>query len=380
MSLARHPPATLPPPFAFTRALRPSNDTAGTAVLRCGQVMPFREIVGHRGVITRVSRAVARGSLPPSVLLTGPDGVGKRLVAVAIAEAMNCADPRRDQAGLAADACGRCAVCGRIARGTYPDVVVLQPGDSASGSITVDQVRGVVAQTGYRPFEGRRRVFVIDQADLLVLQAQNALLKTLEEPPASAQFVLVTARPDLLLDTVRSRCPRLRFGLLAAADIADVLSSRHGVDPRQARSAAASAGGSLGRALRAVSGELAGACEAAAGLLESVSAAPDARARLSGAQAFVAGQGSRRAPPADRHELRRRLQVLAALLRDVEVIAARSAAPLANADLDARLRRLAADYGGDRGLRGFAAVDEAMAALDRNVSPKVVADWVACRI
>ena len=343
--------------------------------------MPFREIAGHRGVIARVSRAVARVSLPPSVLLTGPDGVGKRLVALAIAEALNCADPRRDQAGLDVDGCGRCGPCGRIARGTYPDLVVLQPGgSSASGAITVDQVRSVVEQTGYRPFEGRRRVFVIDDADLLLPQAQNALLKTLEEPPPSAQFILVTARPDLLLDTVRSRCPRLRFGLLAATDIADLLASRHGIEPRLAQSAAASAGGSLGRALRAASGELAAARDAAAGLLESVSAARDARARLGGARAFAAGQGSRRAPAADRHELRRRLQALAALLRDVEVVAARSGAPLANADLDARLRRLAAHYGGDRGLRAFAAVGEAVDALDGNVSPKVVADWVACRL
>lgn len=342
--------------------------------------MPFREIAGHRGVITRVSRAVARGSLPPSILLTGPEGVGKRLVALAIAEALNCADPRRDEAALAVDACGRCGACGRIARRTYPDLVVLEPGGSASGAITVDQVRGVVEQTGYRPFEGRRRVFVVDEADLLVPQAQNALLKTLEEPPASAQFILVTARPDLLLDTVRSRCPRLRFGLLAATDIADLLASRHGIETRLARSAAASAGGSLGRALRAASGELAAARDAAAGLLESASSARDARARLGGARAFVAGQGSRRAPAADRHELRRRLQALAALLRDVEVVAARSTAPLANADLDARLRRLAAHYGGDRGLRAFAAVGEAVEALDRNVSPKVVADWVACRL
>ena len=91
----------------------------------------------------------------------------------------------------------------------HPDVLVVEPGDS--GSIKIEQVRDVVDRARYRPFEGRRRVVIIDEADALVAAAQNALLKTLEEPPPSSVFILVTARPDVLLPTVRSRCPQLRF-------------------------------------------------------------------------------------------------------------------------------------------------------------------------
>ncbi|MYK88688.1 MAG: AAA family ATPase [Acidobacteria bacterium] len=340
--------------------------------------MPFRDVVGHRAVISRIAQAVAGDSLPPSVLLTGPGGVGKRLVAGAIAQALNCGAPRRDASGPAVDACGSCSACRRIAGGAYPDVLVLAPGEG--GSITVDQVRVAIEQVGYRPFEGRRRVIVVDDADLLVPAAQNALLKTLEEPPPRSQFVLVTARPDMLLDTVRSRCPRLRRGPRGRSAAPGPLRRRPVPAPRAAGAAAGAPGGSAGRALQLASSGHEGTREAAIGLLRSVSAARDTRARLAGAKDFAAGRGSRRAPAADRRELRERLQMLASLLRDIAAVAAGAAVPLANADLDGALRDLAGAWGGARGPRAFAAVYEALDAVERNVGPKVVADWVACRL
>ena len=339
--------------------------------------MPFSEIVGHRAVITRISRAVARDSLPPSVLLTGPGGVGKRLVATAVAQALNCGAPRRDTSGLAVDGCGSCSACRRIANDAYPDVLVLRPGDG--GSITIDQVRLAIEQVGYRPFEGRCRVIVVDDADLLVPPAQNALLKTLEEPPPRSRFVLVTARPDMLLDTVRSRCPRLRLGLLDVDEIAGIL-ARRGFAERAARAAAAKAVGSVGRALQMASRDQEGSRDAAVGLLQSVARARDARGRLAGAKEFAAGRGGKRVPAADRRELRERLQALASLLRDVTLVAAGAGAELANADLREPLHELVATWGGARGSLAFAAVGEALDAVDRNVGPKVVADWVAFRL
>ena len=342
-----------------------------------GEAMPFNEIVGHRDMVTRISRAVARDSLPPSVLLTGPGGVGKRLLATAVAQALNCVSPRGDGSRLSIDGCGSCSACRRIGKGGYPDVLFLEPGDG--GSITIDQVREAVEQVGYRPFEGRRRVIVVDDADLLVPPAQNALLKTLEEPPARSQFVLVTARPDMLLDTVRSRCPRLRLGLLTVEEIVEVL-TRGGIGERVARAAAAAAGGSAGRALRMTSRDQEETRAAAVGLLRSVSTARDARGRLAGAKEFAAGKGSKRAPAADRQEVRERLRAVAALLRDAAAVSAGAGAQPGNADIDGALREFATTWGGARGPRAFASVAEALDAMDRNVSPKVVADWVACRL
>src|SRR5207248_3646382 len=148
---------------------------------------------------------------------------------------------------------GTCAACMKLARGAHPDVLVVGPGDS--GAIKIDQVREVVERTAYRPFEGKRRVVIVDEADALVGQAQNALLKTLEEPPPSSVFILVTSRPDVLLPTVRSRCPELRFRPLSPADIAAALIAR-GTPEAEAHAVAATANGSLGEALNAIAGDL----------------------------------------------------------------------------------------------------------------------------
>src|SRR5206468_3984527 len=123
----------------------------------------------------------------------------------AAAQALNCLEPHEKAGSL--DACGVCSACVRIARGVHPDVQVVEPGDT--GTIKIEQIRDVVERSGYRPFEGKRRVCIIGDADGMAGPAQNALLKTLEEPPPSSVFILVSARPDMLLPTVRSRMIRL---------------------------------------------------------------------------------------------------------------------------------------------------------------------------
>ena len=125
--------------------------------------MPFRDIIGHRRSLRLLSRAVSSGTLPPSLLFAGPEGVGKRQTAVALAQALNCVSPLRDvvvgsasaSTTLPIDACGECAACRRIARGVHPDVVLLAPeGDRVT--VAIDQIRALNEQIAYRPFEGRR--------------------------------------------------------------------------------------------------------------------------------------------------------------------------------------------------------------------------------
>jgi len=334
--------------------------------------MSFRQIAGHRPLLDLLARASARGTLPPSLIFSGPEGVGKRTTALALAQALNCERPVAW--GTGTSSCGECASCRRIARGVYADVLVIEPGDT--GNIKVDQVRDAIERAAYRPFEGRRRVVIVDGADALLPEAQNALLKTLEEPPAASVFVLITARPDMLLPTVRSRCQRLRFGPVAAGDIAAVLMRDHGLSSSEAHAAAVQSDGSVGRALEAADGsdEVVDARDAAARLLQGAAASTDPRRRLDAAKVLAGGTS-------DRNELARRLRALSSLLRDLGVLLSRADdRALANVDLKPQLQSLLRSFDGERALRAFSAVDRALAGLERNASPKIVADWVALQL
>jgi DNA polymerase III subunit delta' len=337
--------------------------------------VPFRDIAGHRRLISLLSRAVARDTLPPSLLFAGPRGVGKRTTALAVAQAVNCLEPRTAP-DLERDACGVCASCRRIERGVHGDILVLEPGDT--GTIRIEEIRDVNTRAGFRPFEGRRRVVIIDDADAMVAPAQNALLKTLEEPPSASLFILASSMPDALLDTVRSRCPRLRFGTLAPGEIAQVLVARHGYADADARAAAADAEGSIGRALALQSVDALEAREAAQRLLEQTARGGDPARRMDVAKALT---GKKSTPAGEREQLASCLRALSSLLRDLGIIGLRAeTSTLANADLQDQLARLASSFDPARSLHAFAAVDEALGALERNASPKVVADWLVLQL
>ena len=345
--------------------------------------MGLSDITGHAPIRRLIARAVARDTLPPCLLLTGPDGVGKRRVAVALAELLNCeavAVPPAGGAPAFPDACGACGPCQRIARGVHADVQIIEPGET--GAIRIDAIRIAIDQAAFRPFEGRRRVVIIDDADRMVPAAQNALLKTLEEPPPASVFLLVTSRPHLVLATVRSRCPALRFGGLSADAIADILVTRHQFDPGEALAVAASANGSMATALETGSSDHVQARQRAADVLRVLAPAPSPRRRLETGRELAGGRrGGRSGAAADRDTLIRRLRILATLLRDLQVVSARGdRAWLANAGLEAELTELGRSYDTDRAGRGFASVEQAAHALTRNASPKVVADWLALRL
>jgi DNA polymerase-3 subunit delta' len=350
--------------------------------------MPFKDVIGHRRVVRLLARSIRHDLLPPSLIFAGPAGVGKRLTALATAQAVNCTapvvpdhTPEVAAAGgsghldvLELDACGTCAACSRIARGLHGDVLIVEPRDT----IKTEQVRQVIDRAAYRPFEGRRRVVIIDEADAMVIPAQNALLKTLEEPPSASMFVLVTSRPDALLATVRSRCPRLGFRALSPQDIAMALMQR-GHDETQAHAIAATADGSLGRALDMTAGDLVEAREVAQQVLAGAATSDDPRRRIEGAKELLSNTGGGGAT--DREKLASHLRAMASLLRDVELLSTRAdVRALANADVQPDLERLVHAYGGGRGVRAFSAIDRALVALDRNAGVKIVADWLVLQL
>lgn len=195
----------------------------------------FAPLVGHAGPKRILAAALSAGRLPHALLLHGPEGVGKATAAAALAAALLCTGADRRP-------CGACPACGRLAHGNAYDLVRLEP-DGAW--IRVEQVRPLkdLMRSGPRP-----GVVLVDPADRMNAQTQNALLKTLEEPPPGWTLLLVTGRPEAVLPTIRSRCHAVRFGRLAPDETRAVLAA-HGVPPDHLDLMARLADGAPGAAL-----------------------------------------------------------------------------------------------------------------------------------
>ncbi|XXF75717.1 DNA polymerase III subunit delta' [Myxococcaceae bacterium GXIMD 01537] len=219
--------------------------------------MTLATVVGQPRAIDALQSALRSGAVHHAYLFAGPEGVGKELAAVGLAQALTC--PERPDEG-----CGSCASCTRLARGLHPDVSWLMPDaerverglagrsdfpGTPSREIRVEQIRNLQERIALRGLESRRKVALIVSAHTMNVQAQNAFLKTLEEPPAETTLVLIASAMDRLLPTIRSRCGKVHFGPLPADLIAERVQRERKLDAPSARLAATMAGGSLGRAL-----------------------------------------------------------------------------------------------------------------------------------
>ncbi len=203
----------------------------------------FSAIRGHRAQVAALARLVLRGTPGHAYLFEGPEGVGKDVVAQALLARLACMQPDANNP----DPCGRCPSCAAFNRGDHPDVTRLER-DGAT--IKIDQVRAAVKRLRYEPVVGAVKGLIVESAELLREEAANAMLKTLEEPSGQTVFILVTSKPQLLLDTIRSRCQVLRFAPLSPDDVAALLMAE-GQPADLARPASALAEGSmtLGRTL-----------------------------------------------------------------------------------------------------------------------------------
>lgn len=198
----------------------------------------IRDFAGRGASVRGLCEAALSGAPVHAALITGPPGVGKRTLAGLLAQSLYCQ-------GSGDKPCGDCAPCRRFLAGSHPDVHRI----AAQKRVGVDAVRELIAALHAAPYEGGWRAAVIEQARALTPQAQNALLKTLEEPPARTVFLLTAVSESQLLPTVRSRCQIARLGPLPEAEVAAALSAR-GIDPARAAQLAPMAGGSVGEALR----------------------------------------------------------------------------------------------------------------------------------
>lgn len=332
--------------------------------------MPFSEVIAQERALSSLRAALRRGTLHHAYLFGGPEGVGKARVARLLAQAANCEEGAAGTHGYREDPCGRCPACQKIEKGIHPDVTVLaeeramvkagrweaKSGRAPSRDIVVDQVRDLVDhRLSLARFEGRRRFVVIDPADAMNPQAQNALLKTLEEPPGDTTLILVASSPDSLLPTIRSRCLRVPFGPVPVEAIeARLVAEGHAED--KARLAAALSGGSLGRALALDDDELATRREAVERVAEL--GPDDPAAWLEAARTL----GEKR------EEAESLCELLLVWLRDVAVVQAGGAA-LALADLAGATRRIAAAIAPGEALRRREEVRRTIAGLRQNAQP-----------
>ncbi|MEW6280743.1 MAG: DNA polymerase III subunit delta' [Candidatus Eremiobacterota bacterium] len=199
-------------------------------------------LLGHEQVRRGLIDTTDRSGPAAAYLFLGESGLGKERTALWLAARLNCAAPTPD------GPCGACPSCRKVFQHNHPDVLV-QRREAGKTGIGVGDVREGIAAASYRPYEGRCRVWIVSEAELLTDEAQNALLKTLEEPPGSLVVILVSCSEPAMLPTVTSRCRPIRFLPLALPELEAFLLER-GVEPERASVLARLAQGRPGKALQ----------------------------------------------------------------------------------------------------------------------------------
>lgn len=335
----------------------------------------FDELTGNERVKAALKRMLVSGRLPGALLFVGEEGIGKKRFALEVARALNCRTPKDNEA------CGVCSSCTRIVNLNYPqrddadewtqiiwtdhpDVgLVVAP----KRVLRVEQMRQIEKEANFRPFEGKARVFLIDEADKLNDASANALLKVLEEPPATSHLILITARPAMLLPTILSRCQMIRFSPLTPAEIETHLTKNKLADNKIARLRARAAGGSIGRAL---SGDLVTFTSQRKAMLKVLNALVLSQDR---AQLLRAAEQLNEAQYKD--EFEERLDVLETLIRDAWMLSLGvNSEQLVNEDLLDELREIAEKLDSSRAADWILQIEDLREALIVNVNRKVTTD------
>ena len=198
-------------------------------------------IIGHQQITEQLQHTVASDRIAGAYLFVGPTGVGKETVARYFAQLIFC--QRNTQPPTV---CGACLACRKVDSGNHPDLQFIRPDGS---ELKIGQIRELQKQIIYEPLEADRKVYILTDVDRMNDYAENALLKTLEEPPASSVLILLTSNARVLLPTTRSRCQILQFHPMPTEELADILVERFSVAPAQATTLAITVDGAIGKAL-----------------------------------------------------------------------------------------------------------------------------------
>lgn len=217
--------------------------------------LTLRDFAEQGALYEGLVRTLKDESYVHAYLVSGPAGIGKRTLARLIAQHLMCTSESADKP------CGVCPACQQVWDGNHPDVLEVRVGgplcpseDAKKKDITVGQMRNVVREVGQHSFVGGCKVVIVEEAEKMNRSAANAFLKTLEEPPAGTVFLLLSDKPEMLLDTIVSRCRALKLHPWRDGYVMRVLQSR-GIDADLAQKAVAVSGGSIGRALDVVGDE-----------------------------------------------------------------------------------------------------------------------------
>jgi len=200
--------------------------------------MAFKEIPGNSRVKKVLQKALLKNRVPNSLLFCGPEGVGKKDVAMVVAKAMNCLEKK-------SDACEQCTSCRAINKGNFPDVLVISP---INGVLTIDQMRKLKHIAYFKPMVGEKRIFIIENAESMNDEASNSLLKILEEPPLFSHIILITKNPFMIMSTIKSRCQILSFLPISRENIENELVEK-GYERKRARNISLIVQGNMEQAL-----------------------------------------------------------------------------------------------------------------------------------
>ncbi len=206
----------------------------------------FHEIIGQHRPIQLLQSLLRTGEIPNALLLTGEEGIGKRSAARLFIQTLFCQNPLKEGDEEQRNPCHTCLSCRKMESGNHPDFFILEP---EGAFIKIDRVRAIQEKMIYRPIDAAWKIVLIDPADTMTPEAQNSLLKTLEEPPPYLLLMLISAKPTLLVATLLSRCQKISFSSLALSQIEAILVDQKGLSVADARLTAAITGGRLAEAL-----------------------------------------------------------------------------------------------------------------------------------
>ena len=204
--------------------------------------MSFKDIKGHQKAVESLKVAIKAGRFGHAYLFVGPESVGKNLVAKTLAKTLNCETNQTDS-------CDICSSCIKIDKNIHPDVTWIVP-EGKGNTIKIEKIRQLRNNINLKPYEGRKKVYIIDKAHLMTDAAANSLLKTLEEPPPDSVLILISEKPERLFYTIKSRCQIIRFKPMSATCLEGILKKEHNLSTDFSHFLAYFSSGRLGKALR----------------------------------------------------------------------------------------------------------------------------------